>query len=61
MKPPFTVDYDEAGDCLYVYGSDNRSGSGITFPGGVVRFADDNGAILGVTLIGISDCKRPER
>jgi hypothetical protein len=56
MKPPFKMSYDEGGDVLYITGADNRPAIGEDHPvyaeGCVLRFADDTGELVGVTLVG---------
>lgn len=55
MKPPFKLDYDEGSDVLYISGSDNRPASGYMREGGIlVRFANDDGELVGITIIGAS-------
>jgi hypothetical protein len=36
---------------MNITGSDNRAATAVQFPGGIVRFADDNGEMVGVTII----------
>jgi len=56
MKPPFKVSYDEGSDVLYITGADNRSATAEEHPtygdGCLLRFADDTGELVGVTLVG---------
>ena len=56
MKPPFTIDYDERSDVLYIHGSDNRPATAEDHPaygeGCLLRFADDDGELVGITLVG---------
>lgn len=52
MQPPFKLDYDEIGDAIYLSGSDNRPARGDEVrPGVVLRWAEDNGELVGVTII----------
>jgi len=56
MKPPFTTNYDEEADVLYINGADNRAAYGEDHPlygeGCILRFAEDNNELVGITLIG---------
>lgn len=59
MKPPFTASYDERADVLYVTGSDNRpavvvSDEPAIYDGVLMRFATDNGELVGFTVLGVS-------
>lgn len=61
MKPPFTASHDANGDTLYVTGSDNREAVGIEIaPGVLVRFAKDNGALVGVTVMDVTTLRRDD-
>lgn len=59
MKPPFKVTHDENANVVYITGSDNRPATSVEFPGGIVRFAMDDGEMVGVTIIN-PDMKFPE-
>lgn len=56
MRPPFNVSYDEGSDVLYITGADNRPAIGEDHPeygeGCILRFADDTGELVGITLVG---------
>ena len=59
MLPPFTASYDAKGDVLYLSGSDNRPAAAREIaPGVLLRFANDNGDLVGVTLIDASRLNR---
>lgn len=51
MKPPFTTDYDEHGDVLYITGSDNRPADGVEINGILFRYAQDTGELVGLTVL----------
>lgn len=59
MKPPFTATHDPDGDVLYIHGSDNRGAVGYeVVPGVLLRFATDNGELVGITLVDASNIRR---
>ena len=52
MKPPFKMTYDEAGDVLYITGSDNRPATAVEPEDGILlRYADDNRELVGITIL----------
>lgn len=53
MQPPFTCDYDEEADVLYITGSDNRPAVGKESEDSrvVLRYAIDNGDLVGITVL----------
>lgn len=51
MKPPFKADYDENADVLYIIGSDNRPAEADEINGVLFRYAQDNGELVGITIL----------
>ena len=60
--PRLTVDYDHKDDVLYVLNGKPRPAEGEDFPGGIVRrYAIDDNAPCGVTIIGYRRNQWPKK
>lgn len=56
LSEEWTATYDEHDRVLYLSSPNNRPARGVEMPGDIVfRFAEDNGELVGVTLLNVPE------